>query len=91
MPRRDRMKATRRCGRKPKPGALQKEEDMTIQQMKDWINNASYRDLLYKWRFARAGDPFFTIPEVSDLYEKRMAEFREKNSAECIRASKAIG
>lgn len=34
-------------------------EIMTNEQMINWIDNADYKDLLRKWRFAPAGDPFF--------------------------------
>ena len=33
---------------------------MTESEMRNWIDNAPYRQLLEKWRHARIGDPFFS-------------------------------
>ena len=33
---------------------------MTDEQ-KRWIDNASYEELLRKWRFTPSGDPIFTV------------------------------
>lgn len=64
---------------------------MSEEQMKQWIDNASYEQLLSKWRFAPAGDPFFQ-GEMGDYYSKKMAEKREEvGHAEHVRASKNIG
>ena len=32
---------------------------MTENEMKTWVDNASYQDLLQKNRFSKIGDPFF--------------------------------
>ena len=45
---------------------------MTTEEMKAWIDQASYVDLLSKWRFAPPGDPFFSTPEVSEHYKAVM-------------------
>jgi len=64
---------------------------MTSDEMKKWIDNASYEELLSKWRFAEAGDPFFQ-GEMGRYYEKRMyAKKNEVGDAEHVRASKSIG
>jgi len=44
---------------------------------KQWIDNASYEELLRRWRFAPMGDPLFQ-GGVGDYYLKRM---REKEQA----------
>lgn len=32
---------------------------MKIEELKNWIDNATYQELLRKWRFSPSGDPFF--------------------------------
>lgn len=64
---------------------------MNNEQMKQWIDTASYEELLRKWRFAPAGDPFFT-GDTGDYYAKKIAEKRaEVGDEEHVRASKSIG
>jgi hypothetical protein len=65
---------------------------MTEQEMIAWIDGASYEELLSKWRFAPAGDPFFKGP-VYDHYCAKMKEKRNASGgqAEHARASKSIG
>lgn len=63
---------------------------MTQQEMKNWIDTASYISLLEKWRFAPAGDPFFK-GEIGEYYAKVMSERRDKNPDEHVSASKTIG
>ena len=64
---------------------------MTPDEMKQWIDGASYQELLQKWRFAPAGDPFF-VGEVGDYYVAKLAEkHTEVGDAEHTRISKAIG
>jgi hypothetical protein len=64
---------------------------MTEEQMITWIDHAAYEQLLYKWRFARVGDPFFS-GEVGRHYASVMeAKRREVGNEEHIRASKTIG
>lgn len=62
---------------------------MTPEEMKIWIDRASYEQLLSRWRFAPTGDPMF-IGEVGDYYKKKMAEKCSSNE-EHVRVSKAIG
>ena len=61
------------------------------EQMISWINNASYSELLRKWRFAKSGDPYFQ-GEVGDHYNKVMCEKKkEVGDEEHSRLSKEIG
>lgn len=63
---------------------------MTKRQMIEWIDNATYVELLRKRRFAPVGDPFFQ-DEVGDHFEKVMKEKREADPDGAVRASKTIG
>jgi len=64
---------------------------MTTEEMKAWIDNASYEELLSKWRFESVESPWFQ-GKLGDYYKARMAEKRkEVGNAEHVRASKAIG
>ena len=61
------------------------------EEMKKWIDNASYEQLLSKWRNAPSGNPFFQ-DEVGQYYSKVMAEKKaEVGNGEHVRASKSIG
>ena len=59
-------------------------------EQKRWIDSASYEDLLRKWRFAPAGDPWFR-DDTGDYYAKVMAQKRAADPEEGVRASKSIG
>lgn len=50
---------------------------MTREEMKKWIDNATYDQLLGHWRFAPAGDPFF-IGEVGEHYKKVMSKRKQE-------------
>ena len=64
---------------------------MTKEQMIDWINNASYQELLQKWRFAPSGSEWFQ-GEIGAYYSKVMFAKRDQvGPAEATRASKNIG
>ena len=64
---------------------------MDINQMKKWIDNATYEELLYRWRFAPAGSPWFQ-GEIGIYYEKAMKKKGEEvGSEERVRASKNVG
>ena len=64
---------------------------MTDDEMKEWIDNASYEELLGKWRRAPTGDPFF-IGEIGDYFKKAMDAKRDMiGDAEAVQASKNIG
>jgi len=63
---------------------------MSIKSMKEWIDNASYEELLRKWRFAPAGDPFFrSDTKMGAYYSKVMAE--KKKHINAAVASKRVG
>lgn len=63
---------------------------MTKDQMKKWIDNATYKQLLGHWRFAAVGDPFFS-GEIGEYYAKVMGEKRKQDEAEHVCASKKLG
>ena len=64
---------------------------MDKQGMKAWIDGATYEQLLRRWRFAAAGDPFFQ-GDVGVYYKEAMAEKRvQVGNAEHVAASKSIG
>lgn len=64
---------------------------MIIENMKEWIDNASYEALLSHWRFAPVGDLFFA-GEVGDYYSNVMSNKRkEVGDEEHVRISKRIG
>jgi hypothetical protein len=63
---------------------------MTKEQ-KEWIDTASYEDLLRRWRFAPTGDPLFQN-EVGDYYAEVMRRRRnEVGPAVHTATSKRIG
>ncbi len=64
---------------------------MSDDSMKEWIDNASYEELLRKWRFAPVGDPFF-IGEMGAYYGRKLSEKRQEvGNEEHVRVSKMIG
>ena len=64
---------------------------MIEESQKAWIDNASYEDLLRRWRFGVDGDPMFR-GEAGKYYGKVMAEKRKKvGDAGHAQASKNIG
>lgn len=64
---------------------------MTSDEMKKWIDGNDYETLLYRWRFAKSGDPFFT-GEVGQYYKEVMFRKRNELSHEKqVRASKNVG
>jgi hypothetical protein len=44
--------------------------------LKEWIDNASYEQLFYKWRFAPIGDPLFQ-GETGDYFTHQLTLKRE--------------
>ena len=63
----------------------------TQEECKNWIDNASYEELLRKWRFSPSGSPFFE-GEVGDYYKEVMFRKRDEvGNAAHVRASKKIG
>ena len=63
---------------------------MTAEQ-KAWIDAATYRQMLERWRFAPIGDPMF-IDDTGAYFEKVFKQKREATSdTERVAASKSIG
>jgi hypothetical protein len=63
---------------------------MSEEQIKAWIDSASYEDLLRKWRTAPAGDPFFQ-GKMGDYYSVVMSERRAQvGPDEAARISKFL-
>jgi len=61
------------------------------ESQKDWIDNASYEQLLSLWRGAPVGEPLFQ-GDTGDYYSKIMAEKRSAvGPAAAVAASKSIG
>jgi len=64
---------------------------MTKDEMKEWIDNASYGQLLSHWRFAPIGDPFFQ-GEIGEYYSKVMSKRRDEvGDAKHVQTSKILG
>ena len=62
-----------------------------FEKMKQWIDAATYAELLNKWRFAPSGSPWFQ-GEIGDYYAKVMGERKQQvGDVEHSRTSKAIG
>lgn len=60
-------------------------------KMKKWIDEASYKELLSKWRFTTSGDPFFQ-GEMGKYYYKMIAKKREEvGNSVAVAVSKKIG
>lgn len=64
---------------------------LTKEEMKKWIDAASYSQLLSRWRFAPVGSPWFQ-GEIGDYFAKVMREKRKHISdAEHSGISKTLG
>ena len=61
------------------------------QEMKDWIDSASYETLLSKWRFARCPDPFLQGVVGEHLKEVMFRKRDALEPGEAARASKSVG
>ncbi|MCK5606507.1 hypothetical protein KAR91_31685 [Candidatus Pacearchaeota archaeon] len=60
-------------------------------ELKDWIDNASYEQLFRRWRTAPSGDPMFQ-GKIGEYYSEVMKAKRiEVGDAEHTRISKMIG
>lgn len=59
-------------------------------ELKQEIDNMDVEQLLYKWRFAKTGDPIMQ-DESGTYWGKRMAELRSQDNDAWVRASKNIG
>jgi len=62
---------------------------MDTSQMMKWIDDASYENLLRKWRFTPSGSPYFE-GEVGEYYIKIMTEKKEAHP-NSVQVSKDIG
>lgn len=59
--------------------------------MKEWIDNATYQQLLGRWRNAPSGSPWFE-GEVGEYYTAAMKKKRSETPHDGqVAASKAIG
>lgn len=64
---------------------------MIDKTLKNWIDNASYEELLGRWRFSPVGDPIFQ-GELGDYYKETIFRKRDKIGAlEASRISKLVG
>ena len=64
---------------------------MTETEQKRWIDNASYEQLLFKWRFAPDGYKLFA-GEMGLYFKEKMQEKKaELSHEEQVQASKNIG
>ncbi len=64
---------------------------MTTEEMKKWIDKATYQELLMKQRFEPAGSPWFT-KEIGEYFIEAMKRRRDGTPhSEQVAASKAIG
>lgn len=62
-----------------------------MEDFKDWIDNATYSQLLYRWRFASFEDKIFS-GEIGDYYSKIMKEKKKQlANDELVSASKEVG
>ena len=57
---------------------------------KQWIDNASYAQLLSKWRFSPIGDPMFQ-GDTGQYYKETMCKKRDANPDSAVQDSKLIG
>lgn len=62
---------------------------MTTEQKK-WIDDASYEELLRKWRYVQLGDPLFQ-GEAGEYFYKVMFAKRNKEPDGGVKASKNVG
>lgn len=65
---------------------------MTIsKQHKEWIDGASYVDLLRKWRFGASGDPIFDGASGSYFATIMIKRKKQIGNDACVFASKQVG
>ena len=60
----------------------------SIKELTDWIDKASYKELLRRWRFGTTGDPIFR-GNTGKYYHKVMSE--KKQHVDHVAISKEIG
>lgn len=65
---------------------------LTKQRMLEWIEGATYMELLAKWRFEPVGSPWFSDEEVSKAFEEALKRKKVEVGHEgAVAASKLIG
>lgn len=57
---------------------------------KEYIDSASYEELLRRWRFSDFSDPIFQ-GEAGEYYSKRMKELRAQDPSAAVSISMKIG
>lgn len=57
---------------------------------KEHIDGLTYTELLSRWRFAEAGDPWFQ-GETGEYWSQVMRKKRDENPVGAVSASKRIG
>ena len=62
---------------------------MTPEQKK-WIDEASYEQLLRRWRFSDVGDEMF-IGEAGEYFSMVFAQKRMNDPTKAVAASKTVG
>ena len=65
-------------------------EEMTHEEMVQWIDSQDYEELLRRWRFARVGDPFFQ-DRTGEHYSQAMTKKRIALKDKGLSASKNVG
>jgi hypothetical protein len=90
------LSGQRRCGCRANRSAEDStragnEECVVTKEDKDWLENASYSDLLRRWRFAPTSDPL--VQDDAGIYFQQVLDRRRKEIGvdEHIRISKMIG
>jgi hypothetical protein len=64
---------------------------VTGQEMVDWIDNASYEELLRRWRFGPMGDEIFQS-KMGEYYQAKLEERRQEVGDEvAAKVSKLVG
>ncbi|HMZ92971.1 MAG TPA: hypothetical protein PLD56_00480 [Chitinophagales bacterium] len=48
-------------------------KNFNFKKFKNWIDNADYEQLLYKWRYSIVGEQFF-LSEIGNYYKSVMLE-----------------
>lgn len=66
------------------------DDAATIVRRKEWIDGATYEDLLARWRFSDAGSPWF-VGEVGEYYQEVMKRRKADDPAEAVAASRRVG
>ena len=59
-------------------------------KMIEWIDNASYYDLLETWRFGIAGSPYF-MGNIGRYFARMLCKRRDEDPAGAVKASKMLG